>query len=103
MPTHYRDMSGACVPCDKMNVAWLQLAGTLIGIPMLVVAIVKVDWCPVSALHVSFVPQAACSKQSFACLIAVVVPAICLLSISLVLSCVCGCVYVWGGDGDYLR
>lgn len=39
VPTHYRDTTGACVPCEKVGVKWLQFIATLLVFPLIVLAI----------------------------------------------------------------
>ena len=39
-PTHYRDSTGACVPCAKMGVAWLQLAMFSLVVPIMVLLLI---------------------------------------------------------------
>ena len=51
VPTRFRDSSGSCAPCDKLGIAWLQLAGGCAAIPMVAFLLLKVHMPSAVNLH----------------------------------------------------
>ena len=42
VPTHFRDITGACVPCGPLSVAWLKFAATLSIVPLTILVLAQV-------------------------------------------------------------